>query len=80
MKFAWEIKGMVVWLTRWEQLISWASPYNSHAELCTPEYASHLAFGVCKLSHISNHVYAKNSSKIQEYPNVESNGWCQHKG
>ena len=40
---------------------------------------SHLAFGICKLSHSSDHVYAKNSLTIWECPNVKLNSWCEHK-
>ena len=38
------------------------------------------AFGVRKLSHIFDHIHAKNSNKIIECPNVTINAWCEHKG
>jgi hypothetical protein len=53
---------------------------NSRAKMCKSQYASHLAFGVCKPSHIFNHVYAKNSFRIWEGLNLKSNNWCEHNG
>ena len=47
--------------------------------MCKPHKASHLEFGVCKLSHVSNHIYVNNSFKLKEYPNIELNGRCKHK-
>ena len=52
---------------------------NSHGKMCKPQDVSHLAVGVCELSHISNHIYAKNSLIPKECPNVKLNGRCEHK-
>ena len=52
--------------TRWEQLNSRAS-----SQILMSKCASYdLAFGVCKLSHTSDHICTKDSSKVWECPNV----------
>lgn len=38
-----------------------SSSTNSHANMCKSQYASHLAFGIRKLSHVSKHMYANKS-------------------
>ncbi len=42
--------------------------------------ASHLALGMCTLSLISNHMYAKSSLKLRDWSNVRLNILCEHKG
>ena len=41
-----------------------------------PQWAIQLAFGVCTLSHISNHIYAKN----QSHQMLNLDRQCKHKG
>ena len=53
---------------------------NSHGKMCKPWLVGHLEFGVCKPSHISNRIYAKNSLKPKDCPTVKLNGQCEHKG
>lgn len=53
---------------------------NSHVKMCTPQYASHLAFKVCKLYHISSHIYANNYLEIGDCPNIELDCLFEHKG
>ena len=47
--------------------------------MCKPQYGSLLAFGVCKVSHISNHIYAKNPLNNILCQNIKLNGRCEHK-
>jgi hypothetical protein len=44
---------------------------NSQVKMCKPQYASHIAIGVCKLSHISSYRIAKSSLKFKECPKVK---------
>jgi hypothetical protein len=41
---------------------------------------ANLAFGVCKISYISNYKRAKDCLKMIECPKVRLNGQCEHKG
>ena len=48
--------------------------------MCKPQHANHLVLGVCKLSHTSKHIYAKNFLKIIECLNVKLHGPYEYKG
>ena len=66
-KLTWNMSGMLVWSTRWEQPNSWAPPTILMLE-CANQYR--LATLHLEVSHTSNHMYAKNSLKTRECPNV----------
>lgn len=53
---------------------------ESQCKTCKSQWASHLRIGLCKLSHVSNHIYAKYLSKNMECPEILLHNWCGHKG
>lgn len=74
------MSGRFVCSTRRERLRNWACP-----QILMPKCQNHnklaaLHLGFCKVSHISNHIHAKESLKIWECPKYKLNGWCKHKG
>jgi hypothetical protein len=48
-------------------------------KMCKLQQASHLAFNVCKVSCISNQLYANNSLKIDSVHVLNWMGQCEHK-
>lgn len=43
---------------------------ESQCKTCKSQWASHLRIGLCKLSHVSNHIYATYLSKNMECPEI----------
>jgi hypothetical protein len=66
------MSGRLVWCTRWEQLNNWASPQNLVPKCANHNKLAHLALGVRKLSHASEHVHAK---ILQNFESVQMLNW-----
>ena len=74
------MSGMLVWPTRWKQSNNWAPPQILRPKTCKPHRAHHLAIGVCKLSHISSYIFAKNSLRFKECTKAEVNNGFEDEG
>ena len=79
-KAHWTMSRMFLQSTRWGWLNIWAPHNFSSQNVQTTNRLADLHLVVYKLSHVSIHIYAKNSLKIMECSRVKLEGRWEHKG